>query len=144
MATKEPVMLFRDPEDSISDESLGKAMSPQLFSVYQELISIMKDLYPIQHEWRYYRDGKAWLCKAIHKKKTVFWMSVWDRYIQITFYFTEKTASGLHTLPVDPEILTNQQSTTPVGKLIPVTLKIHHSKQLKDFSTILGYKVSLK
>lgn len=54
------------------------------------LKKVLKQSYPAYEQWmntvtspeqgytpeiNYYRDGKAWLCKGIHKKKTVFWLS---------------------------------------------------------------------
>ncbi|PKP08994.1 MAG: hypothetical protein CVU09_13085 [Bacteroidetes bacterium HGW-Bacteroidetes-4] len=41
---------------------------------------------PWQVQWRYYNDGKAWLCKVSYKKKTVFWLSVWEAYFKVAFY----------------------------------------------------------
>ena len=33
-------------------------------------------------EWRYDNDGNAWLGKVVRKKKTVCWVSVWDRFFK--------------------------------------------------------------
>jgi hypothetical protein len=41
---------------------------------------------PWQVQWRYYNDGKAWLCKVSYKKKTVFWLSVWEACFKVAFY----------------------------------------------------------
>lgn len=33
-------------------------------------------------EWNYYNDGKAWLGKLTHKKKTVCWVSIWKGFLR--------------------------------------------------------------
>ena len=51
-------------------------------------------------EWRYYNDGKAWLCKVVNKKKTVFWLSIWEHYFKTSFYFTEKHLESIDALNI--------------------------------------------
>ena len=55
-------------------------------------------------EWRYYNDGNAWLCKVVRKKKTVCWVSVWDRFFKTTFYFTAKSDRGIESLPIPSDV----------------------------------------
>ncbi len=49
-------------------------------------------------EWRYYNDGKAWLCKVGDGRKTIFWFSVWEGFFQVSFYFLERHLEGLAAL----------------------------------------------
>lgn len=32
-------------------------------------------------EWRYYKDGKSWLCKITQKNKTIVWISLWEPFL---------------------------------------------------------------
>ena len=52
------------PSDDVIAQVLGEA-----YPLYQDLLKVLEK-HDIGTEWRYYNDGKAWLCKCQHKKKT--------------------------------------------------------------------------
>lgn len=98
----------------------------------------------LSSEWRYYRDGHAWLCRVSFKKKTVFWLSVWSGYFKTTFYFTEKTGAGISELGISDELLEQFQNNPLIGKLKPLTITVRHQKQLDDIFKVAAYKKELK
>lgn len=55
-------------------------------------------------------DGKAWLCKVVFKKKTGFWLSVWDGFFKAGFYFVERHCPGIHELEIDDSIINSHCS----------------------------------
>ena len=122
-------------ENALGDSYLAfKALTEELSDGRQELTM----------EWRYYKDGHAWLCKVCHKKKTIFWLSVWDKYFKTTFYFTEKTAPGISELNIKEEVKEILSRSKPTGKLIPLTISIKEKEQMADLLKIVEYKMSLK
>ena len=76
-------------------------------------------------EWNYYKDGNAWLCKVCLKKKTVFWLSVWDKYFRTGFYFSEKYRSGVMELDIGDDLKENFSQAKPIGKLIPLAISVN-------------------
>lgn len=52
------------PSEAVLAEVLGAALP-----AYHQLIDRLKEA-DITTEWRYYKDGKAWLLKAVYKKNT--------------------------------------------------------------------------
>lgn len=82
-------ILLRDKEQYPAGEILMNALSDSYASFSELMAMIAGTEYRLAPEWNYYNDGKAWLCKVVYKKKTVFWLSVWDGYFQAAFYFTE-------------------------------------------------------
>jgi hypothetical protein len=98
----------------------------------------------IDFEWKYYRDGKAWLGKATFKNKTMVWISVWDKFIKTSFYFTEKTRPTLSTLDINQDIKSEFATKEPVGKLIPLVLEIKNKEILQDFIILLNHKKNLR
>ncbi len=94
--------------------------------------------------WLYYNDVKYWLCKVQHKKKTVFWLTIWEGCFKLTFYFTEKHTAGIQALVVDPAIKGQHLSNQQIGKLRPVTLQISQRSQLPDAYTLIEFMKSLK
>lgn len=128
------------PVNEVLLKELGKS-----FKAYEKFISLItnKD-YCIVPEWRYYNDGKAWLCKNVFKKKTVFWLSVWDSHFKVSFYFTEKNCQGIDELEIDERIKEEFGKAKSIGKLIPLTLIIEDENQVEDALKIIQYKKSLK
>lgn len=134
--------LLRDPHQEPHDELLEKILSAEVYLTHRELQGRVAGM-GLVSEWRYYNDGKSWLCKITYKKKTVVWMSVWENFIKTSFYFTEKTREGIMKLESgDPEILSFMQSR-PIGKLIPLILKIRHRIDLDRFERIARYKAGI-
>lgn len=144
METVPQKMLLRDsqiePNENVLENTLGK----DLFEVYKNLLQIISDEFGFEYEWRFYKDGKAWLFKAVYKKKTIFWLSIWESFIKTSFYFTEKTRSGITDLQINETVKSDFANTDATGKLIPLILNIDRKEQLNDFHKIANYKKNLK
>ncbi|HEY6954461.1 MAG TPA: DUF3788 family protein [Flavisolibacter sp.] len=137
IALKEPTV---SPSSKVLQTVLGKA-----FPAYEELIdTITSKDYGMNVEWRYYNDGKAWLCKAQYKKKTVFWLSAGDHYFRTAFYFTEKACPGIFALDIDEAIKREFRDVKHIGKLIPLVTRVTQKKQLRDVLKLVEYKKELK
>ena len=68
------------------DEQVLKSILGKSYNAYYELLKLYDDN-EMEYEWRYYKDGKAWLCKVQKKRRTIVWMSAWKGYMQATVYF---------------------------------------------------------
>jgi hypothetical protein len=137
-------MLLRDEATEPTDAVLEQALGKELFGVYQELMSLAKNEFELVPEWRFYKDGKAWLCKIVYKKKTILWLSVWENFIKTGFYFTEKTRLGVLDLEIDPKLKDDFSDAKPIGKLLPLSVDIETKEHLEDLKAIIKYKKSLK
>ena len=136
--------LLNDKNVFPTDEVLQKALGKR-HVLFKELIdTITGDDYGLTFEWRFYNDGKSWLGKAVYKKKTIFWLSVWDDCFRTGFYFTEKTRGGIMELNVDEKIKAAFAKTKSAGKLVPLPLNVDKKRQIKDVLEIVKYKKSLK
>ncbi|MFA6401802.1 MAG: DUF3788 family protein [Salinivirgaceae bacterium] len=137
-----PVLREKDifPSKEVLEIALGES-----YLAFEELIQKVTDTqYGLEPVWNYYNDGKAWLCKVCYKKKTIFWLSVWDKYFKTGFYFTEKTGLGIKELAIDNEIKESFNRNKPIGKLIPLTITISLKEQINDVLKVIEYKKSLK
>ncbi|MDR2009440.1 MAG: DUF3788 domain-containing protein [Bacteroidales bacterium] len=140
----EKIQLLKDPNVEPSDSVLETILDKEIFTLYKDIMDIIANKYGLVPEWRYYNDGKAWLCKVLNKKKTVFWLSVWDGLIKTSFFFTEKTRDAVFELDIDNKIKDEFEKVKIIGKLIPLILDINKKEQLKDLKKIIEYKKSLK
>ena len=136
--------LLRDPGTPPSDEIL-KGVLRSSYSAYEETIkTITGPEYGLMPQWNYYKDGKAWLCKVCYKKKTVFWLSVWEGYFKTAFYFVERYCPGIDKLVIDESIKEDFKTKKPFGTMFPLVIKISKKDQIKDLLKVIEYKKSLK
>jgi hypothetical protein len=136
-------ILLKDQDVFPSKAVLEKVLKGN-YSTFEELMKIVTDKkYGLVAEWNYYKDGKSWLCKVCYKKKTVFWLSVWDKYFKTAFYFTEKNCSGIADLDIKESIKKDFRDRKPVGKLLPLVIEMSKKEQIKDLLKIIEYKKSL-
>lgn len=136
--------LLRDPAMIPEKECLKNAMGNELFGVYDILMHTLVTDLNAEYQWRYYNDGKAWLCRVTFKKKTLCWISAWKGYIKAGYFFTEKYSAGILQLPVKPEILENFKKSKPIGKLRSLVVFIQNLSDLDDFVTVAQHKKTLK
>jgi hypothetical protein len=137
-------MRLKDAQVLPTSEVLAEALGNS-YPVFEEFIKTVKsDKYEVTGDWNYYKDGKAWLLKACYKKKTVFWLSVWEGFFKIGFYFTEKNCTGLFELNLNKTIIDDFNSCKPIGKLLPLTIDVKQPDQLHDLLKIIEYKKGLK
>jgi len=124
------------PDDAVLMHHLGNT-----FKIWSAFLELLKSGYPeIRLDWKYYKDGKSWLCKASRKSKTICWISVWDQYFRISFYFTDK-AHGLISSSSIPETLKHQFTRAyPVAKLKPVIVNIKERSDLNAVEKLIDIK----
>ena len=132
--------LLNDPGIEPSADIIEAALASS-YNAYAEFITIVSgEKYGIEPHWNYYKDGKAWLCKAVFKKKTIFWLSVWDGFFKITFYFTEKNCSAVYDLDIDRQMAEEFKNNAFTGKLKPFTVIVRNPGQLQDILKIADLK----
>jgi hypothetical protein len=98
----------------------------------------------MNYEWRYYMDGKAWLCKVQKKKRTIVWMSAWKGFMKAAIYIPAKHLECIYSLPVCENTKERIRTTKNVGKSKPCIFEIRNQKVLKDLETIMQYKIRMK
>lgn len=141
----ETQMQLRDPEIFPSEMVLKSALGEPVYSVLASFFeTITGKEYGMEIEWRYYNDGKAWLGKVVQKKKTILWLSIWDRLFKTSFYFTEKHMEAIAALDISEQKKKKFAGMKSIGKLIPMTFEISEKEQLEELLTVVRFKKSLK
>lgn len=111
------------------------------FGNYQTLLELIEK-YALAAEWRYYKDGKSWLCKVQHKKKTILWLSVWADCFKISFYFTQKNVESIAELPIADVIKQEFFAQKTAGKLLPIIIAVNNEATLTDIEVLMRYKLT--
>ena len=75
MKSQNETILLQDPEVKPTEEVIKEAVGNDLFLIYKQL-NILLEEFGLDPQWRHYKDGKAWLCKVVFKKKTVPTISI--------------------------------------------------------------------
>jgi hypothetical protein len=93
----------------------------------------------LQPEWRYYNDGKAWLCKVGDGRKTIFWFSVWEDRFQVAFYFPERHLEGLAALGIEHGRLDKEW-----GRMIPLIFEVRDAGPVAEIRRVVEFKRKAK
>jgi hypothetical protein len=125
------------------DEAVLEGVLGAVYPSYRALLELF-DQNGMIHEWRYYMDGKAWLCKVQKKKKTIVWMSVWKGCIKAAIYIHEKHLVRLLEIPVNEAIKEQIRGARPVGKLHPCVFEIRNQNILEDLDKVMQFKIQNK
>jgi len=129
--------LLREQEVFPSKEVL-KSLLGKVFDVLEAFETrLTQDDFALTFDWHYYKDGKSWLCKVCHKKKTVFWLSIWDGFFKTSFFFLERHLEGIAALGIDDNSYKFEKEW---GKMIPLLFSISDKKQLPDLLTMVAFK----
>lgn len=126
------------PDTAILEKVLGDS-----FRAYETLLCLFdkNDLHP---EWRYYKDGKSWLCKVQKKSRTILWMSAWKGFMKATIYVPERYVDGISGLPIQSHARESILAARNVGKSKPCMFEVRDESVLKDLETVIKYKIALK
>ncbi|SHE33565.1 DUF3788 family protein [Dysgonomonas macrotermitis] len=141
----EAQMLLRDSNIFPSNEVLKNVLGDTIYDVLEAFLrTITDEEYALTFEWRFYNDGKAWLCKVIYRKKTILWLSIWDGFFKTSFFFTEKHLEGIAALDISEAIKEEFSKAQPSGRLIPMIINVSDKSKINDLLTIVRFKKSLK
>ena len=136
--------LLRDEAEYPSDDVLARCLGKAKAAWDAFIARLAVEFSDASLEWRFYRDGKSWLCKVVRKKRTVCWVSIWDRAFRTTFYFTAKSDQEIDRLPIAQELRHAYRAESRSGKLKPITIEVSSKKALGDVLTLFGYKSGSK
>ena len=125
------------------DETVLKNVLGRSYAAYADLLTLFENN-QMTYEWRYYKDGKAWLCKVQQKKRTIVWMSAWKGYMKATIYFPVKYLEDIQKLNLSTDRKQVINETKDVGKSKPCMFEIRNKGVLKEFETVMLYKLAMK
>lgn len=126
------------PDEKVLRSVLGKS-----YNTYCTLLALFNEN-GMEHEWRYYKDGKAWLCKVQKKKRTIAWMSAWKGFMQATIYFPEKYIDEIYNLDIGEETKKRIRETKNTGRSKPCIFRVSNVQMLKDLEKVMLFKLKAK
>lgn len=124
------------PDATVLESVLGPS-----YSYYLTLLDLF-DENDMTHEWRYYLDGRTWLCKVQKKKKTIIWMSAWPGYMQATVYVPEARIPEISALDLSERAKVRIAETKHIGKSLPCIFEIRDAQAIRDLNTVMQRKMA--
>lgn len=145
--------LLRDPNIQPTNEIIARVLGEQYLAYTQFLVILTG--FDVMLQWRYYNDGKTWLAKGLYqwkslrgtdKEKTIFWLSVWDGFFRVSFFFAEKAQLGLQGLTVGKNTKRMIEDAKRMGKLkfFPLVFDVRSYDLFDDLGTLIYYQKSIK
>ena len=145
--------LFRDPATAPTREAITAALGAA-GGVYPHFLE-EAERHAIVLDWRYYKDGKAWLCKGLYrwtttrgtpKETMAFWLAVWEGFLRLTIYVPEKHREAALNLPLSAEMKLTVAEAKQMGKLkfFPLTFDLRDDAAFGDLFTLIDFRKLLK
>ena len=128
------------PDDKVLKRHLGSAKV-----VWDSFHDFLREKHPLfSTEWRYYNDGKSWLCKVTKKKKTVFWLSVYAGMFKAAFYFSDKAEELITGSKLNKKYIDQFVNGQRFGKIRAVIVETKKPADLRAIKILIGIKEQLK
>ena len=139
----EPIVLT-DPNVQPTEELIFSIIGDN--SVYWEnLIDYLYDNhFDITEEWRFYNDGKAWLYRALRKKKTVYWAGVIKDTFRISFWFGDKAEPTLLASALPETIKEEFRNAKRYAHSRSISIEMHTPENLQNVIALIELKIKLK
>lgn len=141
-----------DKEEILLTDKLIYPADDYIFSIigdkkifWQNIMNHMADNYKDSSgEWNFYNDGKRWLFKMIHKKKTIFWAAILTNTFRITFYFGNKAESIIDSSDLPQTIKDGFRTAKRYGLIRPVSFKIMNNTDVENVLKLIAIKHKIK
>ena len=95
-------------------------------------------------QWNFYNDGKRWLFKMVHKKKTVFWAAILTDSFRITFYFGNKAERVIEESDLPVRIKEEFKTAKNYGLIRPISVIVTNYTDIDNILKLIAIKSKLK
>ncbi|MCX6556782.1 MAG: DUF3788 family protein [Candidatus Aminicenantes bacterium] len=126
------------PDDTVLKRQLG-VVKPA-WDAFMELLEANDPL--LAAGWRYYNDGKSWLCKVTHKKTTVCWVAVREKCFSAAFYLNAKAEPLVHVSSLGKSLKDGFFNSGE--KLRAIRVEVRKKSDLEAVKELIGIKLQLK
>lgn len=95
-------------------------------------------------QWNFFNDGKRWLFKMVHKKKTVFWAGILTDAFRITFYLGNKAETIIENSELPKIIKEEFKTAKKYGLIRPVSFIIKDQTDVDNVLKMIDIKSKIK
>jgi hypothetical protein len=143
MSEKENILLT-DKEIYPTDELIFSIIGDKKH-LWNSIMDYMNNSYKdSMGQWNFYNDGKRWLYKMVHKKKTVFWAGILNDTFRITFYLGNKAEPIIENSDLPQSIKEEFRTAKRYGLIRPVSFIINDKTDVDNVLKMIDIKSKLK
>jgi hypothetical protein len=132
----------------LSDESV-RPTDELVFSIIGERDLLWKQTMSYLHDnnkdisgiWKYYKDGKSWLFRAMKKKKTIFWIRLVDDTFRIAFWFAEKLEPIISQSDLPDRLKKDYEQAKSFNKSRCIFIDMQDSADLQNVKKLIDLKI---
>lgn len=95
-------------------------------------------------DWNFYNDGKQWVFKMTHKKKTIFWANLSKESYKITFYFGDKAEPVIDGSDIPQSLKDSFKTGKRYGKIRAISLPLINAADVEACKKLIAIKTKLK
>ena len=148
----ESIQLLREAAIIPTPEIIADGLGETANQAYTAFIEKMQDADLSLMAWRYYNDGKAWLSKGeykwvtkrgTNKVKPIFWLSIWEGFFRVAFFFSNATRDQLLMLPISQsakELIQNAKAMGKTMKYLPVVFDVRDNQPIEDLLVLSQFR----
>jgi hypothetical protein len=113
--------------------------------LWQNIMNYASENYKdISGSWNYYNDGKQWLFKLVHKKKTILWAGILKDTFRITFWFGNKAESLIESSNLTQTIKDDFKTAKKYGAIRAVSIKVYDQADVDNVMKLIALKHKIK
>ena len=147
----EKEQLLKDPTVQPTSEIIAEGLK-SANTAFIKFVDGLKQYGITLMDWRFYNDGKAWLSKGeykwttprgANKVKPLFWLSIWEGFFKVSFFFSEKIRADLMNLPITEGAKEKIEYAETMGKtmrFIPIVFDISDDKLIGDLYILAQFR----
>jgi len=95
----------------------------------------------ISEVWKYYKDGKSWLFRAMKKKKTIFWIRLVGDTFRIAFWFAEKLEPIISHSDLPDRLKKDYEEAKSFNKSRCIFIDMQESADLQNVKRLIDLKI---
>ena len=127
----------RVPTEGIIFQHIGAARAQ-----WDALFAFIQEEHPdFESEWRFYKDGNAWLMKTTRKKKTIFWLSVVADGFIVAFYFGDKAEPAILESDLSKARKDDFVNGKRYGKVRGISITMTSDDDLADVKALIPIRI---
>jgi hypothetical protein len=135
---------LKDPEIFPSEDLISSLVGERMKLWKSVLNYASENSKEVSADWRYYNDGKQWLFKFVHKKKTIFWAGVFDDTFRITFYFGDKAEPLIETSDLPDSIINEFKKGKRYGSIRGISVRLTEPSDMQNVFRLINIKRKIK
>ena len=95
----------------------------------------------ISEVWKYYKDGKSWLFRTLKKKKTIFWIRVFEDSFRIAFWFADKLEPVILQSDLPDSIKLEYSNAKRFNKSRCISIDMQDNRDFQVLKKLIDFKL---